>query len=122
MDLITIRLSDLGENCLVTNDKGRVFLDLSKCERTIIKGYKDQWELKFTTRLTKNVTANGKKVLAAQMLQTDAEKESKHQPPYLGSGVRLYEDNEPFTRPNTHSTAKPASAPLPSTDKNDLPF
>lgn len=126
MDLITIRLSDLGEDCVVTNASGKAFLDLSKCVRTISKGYKDQWELKFTTRVTKTETAGGKKVIAPQMLQTDEEKESKTNPPYIGSGIRLFEDStESFVKPNTRVGAvgeKTAPSPMPSAAGDDLPY
>lgn len=126
MDLITIRLSDLGEDCVVTNANGKAFLDLSKCARTISKGYKDQWELKFTTRVTKSETAGGKKVVAPQMLQTDEEKESKTNPPYIGSGIRLFEDStEAFVKPNTKAGAvggKSAPQPMPSATGDDLPW
>jgi hypothetical protein len=126
MDLITIRLADLGEDCVVTNAQGKSFLDISKCSRTISKGYKDQWELKFTTRTTKNETAGGKRVVAPQMLQTEEEKESKANPPYIGSGIRLFDDStEGFVKPNGRAGAvgnKSAPQPLPSAAGDDLPW
>jgi hypothetical protein len=125
MDLITIRLADLGEGCIVTNAQGKAFLDLSKCPRTIGIGYKDGWELRFTTRATKSETHTGKRVVAPQMVQTEEEKAGKVDAPYIGSGIRLFDDTNTTVKPNVrpaNTDAKVAAKPMPSAQGDDLPW
>jgi hypothetical protein len=127
MDLITVRLAQLGDKAIVQNKEGREFLDLSNC-LGVKRGYNDQWELTFNVRTTKKTTTNGKKVLAVQLPQTDEERAAKADPVYIGSGVNLFDDGvfqqkttyKPSVEANREKS-KPTPSPLPQTD-DGLPF
>ena len=95
MDLITLRLADLGENCIVKNDKGEEFIALSKV-RQAKRGYKDEWELQFCIQAQKSEAAGGKKKLSAFDSQTEEERKNKAPRKYIGNGIRLYEDTSGF--------------------------
>lgn len=113
MDLVTIRLDDLGQDCIVKNDNGDEFLVLSKV-RQAKRGFKDKWELTVCVQGQRELTATGKRKLSVFDAQTEDERVAKAARKYIGSGIRLYEDAMEFV-PN----ATPATSTLPS---NPLPY
>lgn len=93
MEILTVVLEQLGEGCIVTNAEGKDFLDLSKC-RSINKGFKDKWELSFSSSANGKLAKSGKKLVSIVELQTEAERLAKQKYVYLGGGVRVYEDKD----------------------------
>ena len=121
MDLITIRLKDLGTDCVVFNADGDAFLDISKCD-IVTKGYNDEYELTCITKLTKKETSTGKKMVAVCKTQTEEQRLNKEPLVYIGGGIRLFEDGNsydglPVVTPSSKSSQTPppfkANKPLP---------
>lgn len=98
MDLITLRLEDLGVDALVYDKLGNAMLDLTKV-RSAKRGYQDKWEINFCIQKTKGQTPQGYPKLSVYEQQSREDREAKLPRNYIGNGIRLFEDNNPSDLP-----------------------
>ena len=112
MDLLTIKLKELGEDCVVFNANGDAFLDIAKCD-CIAKGYQDEYELSMIAKLTKKKTKNGLEMISVSKVQSESERLAKAPFRYIGNGIRLFSEGDDNAT-TTSSTPKSPSRPLPN--------
>jgi len=122
MELVTIRLSRLGKDCVVANENGNQFLDLSKVA-SISKGYNDELELKIAVRKARKKTTTGKQCLLVSEVQTREQIDAKEAPVWIGDGIILYEDNlgKDYEQANQQGQSQHQTMPPPPAGK-PLPF
>lgn len=125
MDLITLKLAQLGEGCIVANAEGKEFIDLSKV-RSAVRGYKDEWEIQFTVSASKKTTTNGYRILHVCESQTREEREAKKPFVFIGNGITLFERSADDRPAPSVSVPTPAPVSDIGTPKKvptpDLPF
>jgi hypothetical protein len=121
MDLLTIRLDDLGQDCIVKNDKGEVFVQLSKT-KAAFNTTTNKWELSFVSKRNGRVSTKGNAQLSISAPQSQQEREAGVKQTWYGNGIVLFEDNLERTPSYDSKPAWNGKKTGTSLPKADLPM